>query len=206
MAQAKRETANICSIKDIKEGVFVRTEGWNPSYFTTEKGNISRANIIAVIINKENDKTTVDDGTGQIILRSFETKIPDIEIGELAIIIGRPRIYNEEKYIVPEIIKKIAPEWAEYRKLQLERITIKKDNKTIEKKEPVITKIKESVPEQNPYQKIIEFIKDLDLGEGADSYEVEKRSGLNNAGELINRLIEEGEIFEIRPGKIKLLE
>jgi hypothetical protein len=202
MAQIKRETAIICAVNDLLQGSFVRTEGWAPSYFSTEAGNISRANLMGVVVNKETEGIVIDDGSGRILLRSFDTALPETEIGDLMLIIGRPRIFNEKKYVVPEIMKKIDPKWAEYRKLQLERIPRATMPAPVEKRE-IITETQKG---QNPYQRIVEFIKDLDTGEGADIGEVERRSGAPNAGELISRLIEEGEIFEIKPGRIKILE
>ncbi|MFH0869945.1 MAG: hypothetical protein V1866_02720 [archaeon] len=203
MAQIKRETAIICTIKDILSGSFVKTEGLTPSYFSTDRGNVSRANIIGVIVNGDADGTVVDDGTGRILLRSFDQHpgVSEKEIGTLVMIIGRPRVFNEQKYIVPEIIKKINPKWGEFRKAYLE---INHVNPALFKKE-VRVPVKEESPTVNPYQKIIEFIKDLDVGNGADINDVMKRSGIPAAEELIRKLIEEGEVFEIRPGKLKLL-
>lgn len=203
MAQIKRETAIICTIKDILTGSFVKTEGLTPSYFSTDRGNISRANIIGVIVNRDADGLVVDDGSGRILLRSFDQHpgVNEEEIGTLVMIIGRPRVFNEQKYIVPEIIKKIDPKWAEFRKAYLE---INHTDPIVFKKEVRIP-VKEEGPAVNPYQKIIEFIKDLDTGSGADVNDVMKRSGIPSAEELIRRLIEEGEVFEIKPGKLKLL-
>jgi RPA family protein len=203
MAQIKRETAIICSVKDLLDGGFVKTEGWTPSYFVTSAGNISRANLMGVVVSNDSEGLFVDDGTGRILLRSFENVIPEIEIGSLIMIIGRPRVFNEQKYVVPEIIRKVSPAWAEFRRIQLERvIRTRADFKPEEKRTPV----KEEVSKQNPFQKIVEFIKDLDRGEGAELEEVIKRSGLSGAEDTINRLIEEGEIFEIKPGRLKILE
>lgn len=202
MAQIKRETAIICAVNDLLQGSFVKTEGWAPSYFSTEAGNISRVNLMGVVVDKEAEGIVIDDGSGRILLRSFEVSLPDLAIGELLLVIGRPRVFNEKKYVVPEIIRKMPPEWAEYRKLQLERISRATMPAHIERRE-IINEVPKG---HNPYQKIVEFIKDLDAGDGADIGEVERRSRLPNAGELISRLIEEGEIFEIRPGRIKILE
>jgi len=202
VAQIKRETAIICAVNDLLQGSFVRTEGWTPSYFATDIGNISRVNLMGVVVEKDEEGIIIDDGTGRILLRSFETNLPEANVGELVLIIGRPRVFNEKKYVVPEIMRKISPDWAEYRKIQLKRMSRITTFVRVEKKEVV----NEPPQGQNPYQRIVEFIKDLDNGEGADIGEVERRSGFSNAGELISRLIEEGEIFEIRPGRIKILE
>jgi RPA family protein len=203
MAQIKRETAVICSIKDLLNGSFVKTEGWAPSYFTTDIGNVSRVNIMGVVVSNDSEGLIIDDGSGRILLRSFENALPEIAIGSLIMVIGRPRVYNEQKYVVPEIIRKVLPGWAEFRKIQMDTIMrTKTAPKLTEKRIP----IHEDAPAQNPYQKIVEFIKDLDNGNGAELELVVKRSGLPNAEETIRKLIEEGEIFEIKPGRLKILE
>jgi RPA family protein len=204
MASIKREIAMICMIDDLLQGSFVRTEGWNPSYFSTEMGNVSRANIMGVVVNKEpNGGVLLDDGSGRILLRSFEENaFAGVDTGDLVLVIGRPRIYNEQKYVLPEIIKKVDQKWGEYRRLQLE--LLRKRVKRVKK--AVAVSIKEAVPPVNYFQKILEFIKDLDSGSGADAEEVIKRSSAPDADALIRKLIEEGEIFELKPGKLKILE
>jgi RPA family protein len=204
MASIKREKAMICMIDDLLQGSFVRTEGWNPSYFSTEMGDVSRANIMGVVVNKEpNGGVLLDDGSGRILLRSFEENaFAGVDTGDLVLVIGRPRIYNEQKYVLPEIIKKVDHKWGEYRRLQLE--LLRKRVKRVKK--AVAVSIKEAVPPVNYFQKILEFIKDLDSGSGADAEEVIKRSGAPDADALIRKLIEEGEIFELKPGKLKILE
>src|SRR4030042_319255 len=176
MAQIKRETAMICMIESILQGSFVRTEGWNPSYFLTDLGDISRVNIIGVVVSNE--------------------------VGDLVLIIGRPRVYNEQKYLLPEIVKKINPRWGAYRQLQLE--ILKKKTRAIKKESRVILNEKEK--SVNYFQKIVEFVKDLDDGSGADVNEVIKRADAPKGEELVQKLIEEGELFEIKPGRIKVLE
>jgi hypothetical protein len=204
MAQVKRETASICRVNDLLSGHYVKTEGWAPSYFETGLGTISRASLMGVVVSKDQSGVLLDDGTGRIILRAFEEgPLSRVEIGDFILVIGRPRIYNEQKYVLPEIIKKIDAAWAEFRRAQMELLV---PVEVVHKPEP-----KKAAPEpveqvSNPYSKIVEFIRDLDAGEGADSQEVAKRSGFANADELILRLLEEGEIFEFRPGKLKILE
>jgi RPA family protein len=204
MAQIKRETAMICTVDDLLKGNFVRTEGWNPSYFSTRLGDVSRVNLIGVIVSKENaEGLLLDDGSGRILLRSFgEISFSEVDIGDLILVIGRPRTYNEQNYVLPEIIRKISQKWGAYRQLQLD---ILRKKIIPEKKETRIT-IKEEEQPVNHYQKIIAFIRDLDSGSGADTEEVIKRSGVQNGENFIRKLIEEGEIFEFKPGKLKVLE
>ena len=59
---------------------------------------------------------------------------------------------------------------------------------------------------ENQTQKIFRIIKKLDKGAGADIEDILLESGIENAEKYITTLINEGEIFEIRPGKVKVLE
>ncbi len=191
-------------IESILQGSFVRTEGWNPSYFLTDLGDISRVNIIGVVVSNEvGGGVLIDDGSGRILLRSFEGNLfEELSLGDLVLIIGRPRVYNEQKYLLPEIVKKINPRWGAYRQLQLE--ILKKKTRAIKKESRVILNEKEK--SVNYFQKIVEFVKDLDDGSGADVNEVIKRADAPKGEELVQKLIEEGELFEIKPGRIKVLE
>jgi hypothetical protein len=210
MAQIKRETANICQVDDILKGDFVKADGWNPSYFITSIGKISRVNLMGVLVSKEPEGLIFDDGSGRIRVRSFEdNSFNEFEVGEFVLIIGRPRIYNEQKYILPEVIKQIAPVWAEFRKNQIQ--ALKRDTQSSpplkQDKIPVTDPVQAATSSIGSYfQKIVAFIKDLDSGDGAPIEEVVNRSNVPDVDVLINRLIEEGEIFEIKPGKLKILE
>lgn len=204
MAQVKRETASICRVDDILQGSFVKAEGWNPSYVETSLGKLSRVNVMGVLVSQENSTMVLDDGSGRVVLRSFdEGSLNHVSIGDFVVVIGRPRVYNDEKYVMPEIIKKADPAWAEFRKKQVGFLSM--GSKPLPKEKRVV--VNDPVaPTANQFQKIVEFIKDMDTGEGADSTEVATRTGFPNAEELIRKLIEEGEIFELKPGRLKILE
>jgi RPA family protein len=211
MAQIKRETANLCRVTDILNGTFIKAEGWSPSYFITPLGNLSRVNLLGVIVSKDAEGLVLDDGTGNIRIRSFDNNsFEQNDVGDCVNIIGRPRMYGEQRYVLPEIIKKTTPAWAEFRNKHLE---LARKDKEVEPETQLSERVVRTTAmpvEQNTnarhYQKIIEFIKDLDSGEGAQFDEVVNRTGIPNGTELIRRLIEEGEIFEIKPGKLKVLE
>ena len=72
--------------------------------------------MIGVIVQKSelnNYKTlTIDDGTGKISARAFENNVllDKTDVGDVVLIIGRPREFSSEKYILIEIIKKIVIE------------------------------------------------------------------------------------------------
>lgn len=60
-------------------------------------------------------------------------------------------------------------------------------------------------PKENPFDKIVRVINDLDEGRGADFEAVVQKSGIEKAEDIVNNLLLEGEIFEISPGKLKVL-
>ncbi|PIN79317.1 hypothetical protein COY26_04100 [Candidatus Woesearchaeota archaeon CG_4_10_14_0_2_um_filter_33_10] len=213
----KRQIAYKARIADLINGGYVKEEGWTPNYIITKQGkHISRINLIGTVISKteegsEYQSLVVDDGSGTISLRLFEKNdnVKNIEIGDVVLLIGRPREYGSEKYIVPEIIKKINnKKWIDVRKIELgiENLKTKKDE--LGKEEVVVEKIDDSTKEKtasNP-QIVYEAVKELDSGQGVDIDKVIKKTGIRDAEEIIKKFLREGEMFEIRPGKIKILE
>ena len=122
----ERSIAVKAKIKDILEGQYFVEEGWTPNYLLTKNNKkISRVNILAIVLNKENNGSLtsfqLDDGTGKITARSFEEipAINDLNIGTSVLIIGRIREYNQEKYLSPEIIKEVDKLWLKHRSLEL---------------------------------------------------------------------------------------
>ena len=216
----KRQVAFKVKIDEIMSGQFVKEEGWKPNYVATPYGNISRINIMAMIIAKLEDEKnyTVDDGSGTVDLRWFEDvkAFMEFNTGDLVNIIGRIRDYNDVKYILPEIIRKVEnPKWVELRKYELG-----KREKTQETPEPAkqpkqaaahpVTEFEDVVntpsAEESIVDKLVAMIKEKDQGEGVDIDEVISASTIPDADNLIKRLLEEGDLFEIKPGRIKVLE
>ena len=118
----KRLTAYKISIKDLLVYEYVKNEGWNPNYLISPKGNISRVNIIGFITSKEDNSLIIDDSTSNINVRAFENLniFTNKNIGDLVVVIGKPREFNNERYVVPDIIKKIDdPLWLKVRLKEL---------------------------------------------------------------------------------------
>ena len=121
----KRQIAVKTRIRALLNNEFIKKEGWEPSYILKEKTKLSRVNLIATIISKEKDyvnQLVVDDGSGRINVKSFDDKEfgQQLNVGEVALLIGRPREYGSERYLLGEIIKKIENrDWIKIRKLEL---------------------------------------------------------------------------------------
>lgn len=118
------------------------------SYLTTPFGLIvNRARVLGIIIeikifrqdqtegNMEGTKKdycylVVDDGTETIRIKVWgddinKYKLPDLKIGDDVDIIGKIRNFNDEIYIMPEIIRKISDPNLELLR-ELEKIELKK--------------------------------------------------------------------------------
>ena len=195
----KREIAYKVRIKDILDGRYIKEEGeWVPNYAITADGRrISRANIIGIVIAKKDDFFIIDDGA-KISARFFNGIKMDFDVGDTILLIGRIREFNNEIYIVPDATKRIDNRWMDVRKHEL--------SLTVGTSEPngLADAAVENKAEHNE-DGLIETIKRLDNGNGADVGEILKMKG-SEMKKVIESLLKNGDIFEIVPGKIKVLE
>jgi len=174
-----------------------------------ELGNkkIVRVNIIGNIVDKYNVEgekkytfLTLDDGSGQIKLKSFgddSVKFKDRNQGETVTVIGVLRNFNNETYISPEIIKVIDPKYLLVRKLELEKERSKNIPTPTEKSEIVAIK-----------DKILEIIKNSEDSGGIEVDQIIlqlKETSPEIINQEVKKLLEEGIAFEPRPGKLRWL-
>jgi RPA family protein len=200
--QQKRQVAYKVRVKEILDGEYVKEEGWMPNYIRLIDGaKVSRVNLVGVVVLKTEEQNyagiIIDDGSGKIPVRNFENSnlFDATNIGDIVLIIGRPREFGE-KYVVPEIIKKVQdPLWIEVRKLELKKPELKVNDENAVKKD-----------ESNPSEVIFSLIKGEDKGDGVDVEDIIKKSNVSEADLIIRNLLEEGEIFELKPGRVKILE
>jgi len=204
----KRQVAYKVRVKDILDGVYVKEEGWQPNYIEIGENKVSRVNLIGTIVLKTDANNIVlDDGSGKIPLRVFENNVffEKIDIGDLVLAIGKPREFGSEKYVMPEILKKIEDTtWIDVRKNELKLNKTPNTNnekKGEEKTEETVEEIKE-----DPYEKVFNLIKKMDKGEGVDTEEIINNAKDMDTEKIISKLLENGEIFEVRHGKLKVLE
>jgi RPA family protein len=231
-----RQTAYKVWISDLINGEYIKPEGeWTPSYVQVRDNKVSRANIVAnVIMNYKNEDSTyisltLDDGSDNIALKAWNEDIKildDIKIGDTILTIARVREYNGSMYLVPEIIRKLnKPEWIQLRKLELTKLhDVKRKSEDIldsqptgagenieQNKEPLIEEEEISMDEGSigaDRQKILDVIAELDSGDGAEQIEIISKTdfGEENTNNIIQDLLKEGEIFEIKAGRLKLIE
>lgn len=229
MVQA-RQTAYKVWIGSILEGEFHKVEGeWEPNYVLINDKRVSRVNIIATTISKlisddgGSGSVEVDDGSGNIRVKAWKEDVnilKKVEVGNLVLLIGRVRSFNNENYVTPEIIRVLPdPSWANIRRIELEKEygkferSLKEENssslpqqtsdetvggekKAIEETIPVVTESKR--------QKILNLI---GKEEEVNYDNIVSESGIDKeeASKIINDLLKEGEIYQSRPGFLKII-
>ena len=201
----KRQIAYKARVSDILNGSFSKDE-LSAGYIKLNGVNVSRVNVIANIVYKSGDEQNynsalIDDGTGKILLRTFENTnlFSKADIGNIVLVIGKVREYNNERYILPEIVRKLEKfEWMSLRKIEL------KDTIIEPVKEPANEVVEEAA--KTIGEEVYIIIKKLDDGDGAAIEDVMKESNNPDAEKIISRLLENGDVFEIKPGKLKVLE
>lgn len=204
----KRETAYKLRILDILKGnqIFETVEG-NQRFKFLELGarQIIRINIIANVIDKyQSDgerrfaSLTLDDGSGQIRARVFgedSNKFDLLSQGDTVTMIGLLRSYNNELYILPEVIRKTDSKYLLIRKLEIDK-TFPQQQVQVNKQE--IRALRDEV---------INLIKIAEPKEGIDKDEI--ILSLKSAPDIINqeiqKLLDEGIIYEPRPGRVRYL-
>jgi len=206
----KRETAYKLKIGDLLKSnqIFEDLDGGIKRFKHLELGNkiIQRINIIANVIDKYESESeskfasiTIDDGSGQIKSRVFGediNKFKNIVQGDTIVIIGVLRSFNQELYILPEIIKKQDSKYLLIRKLE------------IEKSQPrqITTEQKQEIKAHR--DDIIDMIKEAESNEGINKDEIINKLKNGNPkiiSQEIQKLLEEGVIYEPKPGRVRYL-
>ncbi|MCS7134357.1 MAG: OB-fold nucleic acid binding domain-containing protein [Candidatus Pacearchaeota archaeon] len=206
----KRFTAYKLSIGMLLEGKPIFENGKFKTLIFNNK-EIYRVNIIATVIDKfiSEEKPyialTIDDNTGVVRVKAFADDVvllKNIEIGDTILVIGLLRYFGEELYILPEIVKVLDPKWLLARRLELmeEYKTLYEETKKFERM------IKETSKE-SLREKLLEMIAKAEPQGGISIEQLILMS--EEPPEQINReietLLEEGVIFESKPGFVRIL-
>lgn len=199
----KRNIAYKLRIGDLLVGKPV-LEGEKFIFLELGDKRIVRVNLIGNVIEKytsTNEKrysfVTIDDGSGQIKLKSFGDDVDRLENlnqGQTVVVIGVLRSFNNEVYISPEIVRLQDPKYLLIRKIELEnlvpRVIVSPSDKGAIR-DNILNSIKNSEEEGGVY---------------VDKIIMEHReTSADIINQEIQKLLEEGIIFEPRPGKVRWL-
>ena len=178
---------------------------------TTRSGfRIQRAWVSGIITQKKADKFLsflVDDGTGSLRIRVFENpeQYP-VELGDIVEAAGYLREYNGRVYLIPDFVRKIDPNTELLRRLEsLKVLDALRKNPP---EPPVIPKRGGDAP--GPVQtKAEQQGEDLEarvlsaLKSEKTMPQLCKETGLDEkrVGDVLETLLDNGEVFEPKPGK-----
>lgn len=222
--------------------------------------DIYRVNLIANVIDKfeSNQKpyinVSLDDGTGDLRVKAFADDVhllQNLQLGDTVLVVGILRYYNDEIYIMPEIVKTVEPKWLVARKLELEKEYGNMYNEAVTNYDStgemnenvgvqgsslnVVGSPKYSSIKPEETDKTVSFTEEekIDLSSGNGNNKVDKsmrdklldmiRNAENEGGmdidniimalkepvDQINKeitvLLEEGSIYEPKPGRLRIL-
>jgi len=203
--QFKRHIAFKFRIGDLLIGKPIM-DGEKFSFLELGNKKIIRVNVIGNIVDKyesEGEKKycflTLDDGSGQIKLKSFGDdveKFKDITQGQTVLVIGVLRNFNNETYISPEIVREQDPKYLLIRKMEIEKDK-SKNSEPVAREQIIAIK-----------DKILEAIKNSEDEGGVDTDKIImdlRETSPEIINQEIKKLLEEGIIFEPRPGKVRWL-
>jgi RPA family protein len=177
---------------------------------------------------------TLDDGTDTIRAKIFNavSMFDGVREGDVVDVTGKIKEFQGELYVQPEIVVSIEePNMELLRELEIRKIKneiqkrkdiiteCQKQTSDLEELkrmmkerfgiEPEETESLIEMPEEkgNGKEKILTLITELDRGDGCNYSELIEASGMdeNAVDSIVNNLLESGECFEPKPGKIKKL-
>jgi RecG-like helicase len=204
-AQFKRNIAFKLRIGDILMGKPM-IEADRFSFLDLFGKKIIRVNLIGNVIDKygsEGEKKfsiiTLDDGSGQVKAKLFgddAKKLENINQGQTILVIGVLRHFNNEIYISPEIVREMDLRYLLIRKMEIEK---KKGKSAEQLPKDIIIAVRD---------KILGAIK---AAEEEGGIEIDRLiMALSSISPVIinqevGKFLEEGIIFEPRPGKVRYL-
>ena len=198
----KRNVAYKLRIGDILKGIPMMDEG---KFLFLELGDkkVVRVNLLANCVDKfvqEGEKSfaslTVDDASGQLKLKVFGEdidRVKEIMQGDTLQVIGNIREWNGEIYMIPEIVKKVDARWLLVRKLEIQdamKDLPEGDKGSNDLKNQILEKIKGAEEEGGIDRDVLV----IDINVAPDGIENE-----------VKKLLEEGLIYEPRPGRLRYL-
>lgn len=210
-----RDTAYKVWIYQLVNGLFTSTvnaaDGSIRSQIQVDNLSVSRVNIIATVteLYLDNERQfasiTLDDGSAAMRAKSFKENlkiIDGISKGDLVIVIGKIREYQNDIYILPEIIKKLPDlTWALVRKMELTKI-----HKKTEVQQVRIQQVPQ-VTITNPKFKVLHLIHEHEVEAGVPIQSIIQTGTypLDQMRKLIEELISDGEIYENKPNHYKII-
>ena len=193
----KRNIAYKLRIGDILRGT-PKIENERFAFLELDGKRVVRVNLVGSVVDKYESEEknyvflTIDDGSGQIKIKAFgedSEKLKNTNHGQTIILIGLLRYFNNEVYISPDVLRDLDPKYLLVRKFETEKQKPQTQNQGDLK------------------NKIIEQIKKYESEGGIETEKI--IVNLNEPSQTVNqeiqKLLEDGMIFEPRPGIVRWL-
>ena len=223
----QRQTAYKLWIANILSSPYTKSAGeFSPNYITFNNIQITRVNLIGNVVetftseDKSHASVTIDDGSSTIRVKSFKDDIKiinELSLGDLIMVIGKIKEYNDEVYILPEIVKKLTNLiWGKVRRLELLKhvgeppsVVIRpvRTEKPIEDA-PVLPAVQiQTIPEPSSEisQQILSSIGKSEDGISVDNILISLHLTREEVEKSILELLKNNDIYQNKPGHYKIL-
>jgi len=198
-----------CQARDIQQAHPFTTES-GLALFNTSLGPVSRTAITGLLVSWDGTAGLIDDGTGNVLLRSAQA-VPDLlsaPLGSIIFCIGRVRTLGNERYVSIETAHVLHNTyWLTYRKFEtalFRESATPVQNPPPERTTPAVA-AQIPIEHEEWRDQLLKAIHLLDTGDGADVNLILRQTKQED-DTLIQKLIRDGDVYEIKPGKIKTLE
>lgn len=157
-------------------------------------GSSGRVNVIGMVVHLGKRSIVIDDTTGQTKVRFFDEHA--CAVGQPVLVIGE---YRDGAVIGAVVRPLLSPKWLVVRRMELGQPRTETEEQGSGKEQ--------GKPGEEPatYEQVLSAVRELDTGSGAALDELYARLG-KQAEVLVMNLLAEGEVFENRPGRIKVLD
>jgi RPA family protein len=218
-------------ISELGSGPYVKQEGFNPNYVEIKGKQVSRVQILGTVVGTFTSEDgnygalTLDDGSDTIRAKAFGPDVANIknaEVGQLVRFVGKIKEYNDERYLAPDFAAKVAdPNWMTVWKLERSEApeAVKATEEPMHENAPTQTQSEQPPAQEkadsDKSEKKVDtdlpnfaaIIAKLDSGDGAEMDKVIAESKLDEAEAKLHiiDLLKQGEVYEPRKGKLKVL-
>lgn len=199
----RRGTAYKVTVKALLQADYIQREPPHPNYLRIYNEEVTRVNIVGIVVQTTSHEVVIDDGTARITAKLFNDNLTtkNVDPGQPVLLIGRPRVHKDTLYLGAEILNALnTKDWVAFRKKEIKHLYTETEPTT-----QTQTPEKPKDKQLNYSEAIIQAIDELDDGDGAPTDKVLEQVNDDRGEQHIQSLINEGEIFELRPGKLKVL-
>jgi len=194
-----RQPALKVLVADVQNGTLVAGDEEQPTVLEVAPGERSgRVSMMAALVSVGDREAWIDDGSGILQLRVFDSVIWP-PVGSVVHVVGRVREYGGQRYIAVEIVRGISPTWAAVRKLEIA-------GRGAVAKRPVGSGADAGTTmNMTSASDLVGVVDRLDDGRGADYEAIKTALGRSDAESLMQGALESGVLFQVAPGRLKVL-